>query len=420
MFNSQTNIEKWKSILEHPEAPAIKDAHRKAVTAQLLENTEVESRKQAAALSNFITEDAAAAAGGGSVAASAANGDPVLISLVRRAMPSLIAYDVCGVQPMTGPTGLIFAMKARYNEDDSSSTNTVTTADTEALFDSADRYFSGDGDTGKGLATANAEGDILANMGFTIEKCTVTAKTRALKAEYTMELAQDLKAVHGLDAESELANILSQEILSEINREIILELDYAAQPGAQQTGLSTAGIFDLAIDADGRWAIEKFQALLFQLDLEANTIFRETRRGKGNLAIVHADVASALAATGKLDSTGVGSNVTSDYGQNTLVGSIGNMKIYVDPYASAGVVNVGYRGSNPYDAGFFYAPYVPLSMVKAVGEENFQPRIAFKTRYGTAHNPLVAGTVGTGASAGDDNPYYRRFVVENINISDPS
>jgi hypothetical protein len=232
-----------------------------------------------------------------------------------------------------------------------------------------------------------------------------------------MELAQDLKAVHGLDAETELANILSQEILAEINREIIGELDTAAKPGAQQTGLSTAGIFDLAIDADGRWAVEKFQALLFQLDIEANTIFSQTRRGKGNLAIVHADVASALAATGKLDSTGVGSNVTSDYGQNTLVGSIGNMKIYVDPYAADGVVNVGYRGSNPYDAGFFYAPYVPLSMVKAVGEENFQPRIAFKTRYGIAHNPLVAGTVATGASAGDDNPYYRRFVVENINIA---
>lgn len=420
MFSSQANIEKWKSILEHPEAAPIKDAHRKAVTAQLLENTEVESRKQSAALSNFISEDAAGAAGSGSVQASGAYGDPVLISLVRRAMPSLIAYDVCGVQPMTGPTGLIFAMKARYNEDDSAGTNTVTTGDTEALFNAADRYFSGDGDTGKGLATANAEGDILANMGFTIEKCTVTAKTRALKAEYTMELAQDLKAVHGLDAESELANILSQEILSEINREIILELDYAAKPGCQQTGLSTAGIFDMAIDADGRWAIEKFQALLFQLDLEANTIFNQTRRGKGNLAIVHADVASALAATGKLDSTGVGSNITSDYGQNTLVGSIGNMKIFVDPYASSGVVNVGYRGSNPYDAGFFYAPYVPLTMVKAVGEENFQPRIAFKTRYGTAHNPLVAGTVATGASAGDDNPYYRRFVVENINISDPS
>jgi hypothetical protein len=411
MFNSQTNIEKWKSILEHPEAPAIKDAHRKAVTAQLLENTEVESRKQAAALSNFITEDS------GTVAASAETGDPVLISLVRRAMPSLIAYDVCGVQPMTGPTGLIFAMKARYNESDSAgAAGAVTTADTEALFDVADDTFTGEG-SGAGADAADAEGDITANMGFTIEKCTVTAKTRALKAEYTMELAQDLKAVHGLDAESELANILSQEILAEINREIIGELDTAAKPGAQQTGLSTAGIFDLAIDADGRWAVEKFQALLFQLDVEANTIFSQTRRGKGNLAIVHADVASALAATGKLDSTGVGSNVTSDYGQNTLVGSIGNMKIYVDPYASDGVVNVGYRGSNPYDAGFFYAPYVPLTMVKAVGEENFQPRIAFKTRYGIAHNPLVAGTVATGASAGDDNPYYRRFVVENINVA---
>jgi hypothetical protein len=411
MFNSQTNIEKWKSILEHPEAPAIKDAHRKAVTAQLLENTEVESRKQTAALSNFITEDS------GTTAASLDPGDPVLISLVRRAMPSLIAYDVCGVQPMTGPTGLIFAMKARYNEPDSTGgAIPVDTTDTEALFDVADDTFTGDG-AGAGAATASAEGDITSNMGFTIEKCTVTAKTRALKAEYTMELAQDLKAVHGLDAETELANILSQEILAEINREIIGELDTAAKPGAQQTGLSTAGIFDLAIDADGRWAVEKFQALLFQLDIEANTIFSQTRRGKGNLAIVHADVASALAATGKLDSTGVGSNVTSDYGQNTLVGSIGNMKIYVDPYAADGVVNVGYRGSNPYDAGFFYAPYVPLSMVKAVGEENFQPRIAFKTRYGIAHNPLVAGTVATGASAGDDNPYYRRFVVENINIA---
>ena len=414
MFNTENHQKKWDSILEHADLPAIKDAHRKAVTAQLLENTELAAREQAAATSNFITE-----AGDGTLASSAAVADPVLISLVRRAMPHLIAYDVCGVQPMNSPTGLIFAMKARYNAADSAGADPVATTDDEALFDNINQGFSGDGadSNGKGDSTANLEGDITANMGFTIEKCTVTAKTRALKAEYSMELAQDLKAVHGLDAESELANILSQEILIEINREIINEIEAKAKTGATADEYATTGTFDLDVDADGRWAVEKFQSLLFQLDVEANSIFTDTRRGKGNIAIVHADVASALAATGKLDSTGVGSNVTSDYGQNTLVGSIGNMKVFVDPYASAGRTIVGYRGSNAFDAGFFYAPYVPLTMVKAVGEADFQPKIAFKTRYGVAHNPLVADTVATGATGDNTNPYYRSLVVSGINVS---
>jgi len=417
MFNSEENIKKWQPLLDLEEAAPITDSYRRAVVAQLLENTEQEVAKEHAAQSNFLSEDAAAAASGGNVQGGAAYSNPVLVSLVRRAMPQLVAYDICGVQPMTGPTGLIFAMKARYNEDDSSSTTTVTDGDTEALFDVADPYVSGDGSTGKGLVTANAEGKILANMGFTLEKCTVTAKTRALKAEYTMELAQDLKAIHGLDAEGELANILSQEVVTEINREIITELNTAAKPGAQDAGFSTQGIFDLAIDADGRWAVERFQSLLFQLDIEANAIFTQTRRGKGNIAVVHSDVASALAATGKLDSTGVGTNVTSDYGQSTMVGMVGSTKVFVDPYADAGIILQGYRGPSPYDAGYFYAPYVPLTMVKGMSEEAFQPRIAFKTRYGTAHNPLVGNTNGDGTVAADTNPYYRRWEVDNINTN---
>ncbi|MEK9770498.1 MAG: ATP-binding protein [Betaproteobacteria bacterium] len=425
MFNAENAIKKWQPILEHKDATPIKDAYRKAVTAKLLENTESALREQAELMTEAI---------GGTAQASAKYSDPVLISLVRRAMPQLIAYDICGVQPMSGPTGLIFAMKARYNTATPSSD--IDSNNSEALFDEADNTVSGtgSGDAGTGNTTANGELGITANMGFSIEKNTVTARTRALKAEYSMELSQDLKAIHGLDAESELSNILSQEILSEINREVLYQIRYNAVQGADQNGISTNGTFDLIADADGRWAVERFQSLLFQIDLEANQIFTNTRRGKGNWAVVHSDVASALAATGKLDSTGVGSNINSDYAGNTLIGSIGAMKVYVDPYADAGDVVVGYRGSSPFDAGFFYCPYVPLTMVKTVGEDDFQPKIAFKTRYGVAHNPIIndqsltAHRDGSTAAAAFDtnpdngllsagaNPYFNRFTVTSINL----
>jgi hypothetical protein len=428
MFNAENAMKKWQPILEHKDAAPIKDEYRKAVTAKLLENTENALREQAEMMNEAI---------GGTAQASATYSDPVLVSLVRRAMPQLIAYDICGVQPMSGPTGLIFAMKARYNGG--AVTDDVSDGDTEALFDVADNAFSGTGTSPAGTAvtTATGEGNVTANLGFTIEKNTVTAHTRALKAEYSMELQQDLKAIHGLDAESELSNILSQEILSEINREVLYQIRNNAVRGADQSGVSTAGTFDLIADADGRWAVERFQSLLFQIDLEANQIFTNTRRGKGNWAIVHSDVASALAATGKLDSTGVGANINSDYAGNTLVGSIGAMKVYVDPYADAGDVVVGYRGASPFDAGFFYCPYVPLTMVKAVGEDDFQPKIAFKTRYGVAHNPIIndqslkpyrdgsdaaaeAAAFDTGANNGlltaGANPYFNRFAVTSINL----
>ena len=413
MFNADQAINKWKSVLEHDGTPEITDPYRKAVTAVLLENQEKAQREEASQNSGngFLTE------GGNSNAASgAAYTDPVLISLVRRAMPQLLAYDIAGVQPMTGPTGLIFAMKSRYGTDDGSDAAVAFgPGDSEALFDGVDVGRSGDNlhaASGVGAATADAEGNITANMGFSIEKTTVTAKTRALKAEYTMELAQDLKAVHGLDAESELANILSQEILTEINREVIYQVDKSAFPGAADG--SVAGVFNLVADADGRWAVERFQSLVFQIEKEANAITAATRRGKGNWAVVHSDVASALSATGRLDTSGVG-GFNTDFAATTFAGNIGQMKIYVDPFAVTGLCIVGYRGSNPYDAGFFYAPYVPLTMVKAVGEENFQPRIAFKTRYGVAHNPIVAAVDSAGAVAADSNPYFRRFIVEAIN-----
>ena len=416
MFNADQAINKWKSVLEHDGTPAITDPYRKAVTAVLLENQEKAQREQAAQNSGngFLTEDAHA--GNTSNAGTAAYTDPVLISLVRRAMPQLLAYDICGVQPMSGPTGLIFAMKSRYGQTDSDgATNTAfSSTDSEALFDGVDAAHGGAGTptVGTGIATGTAEANITANMGFSIEKTTVTAKTRALKAEYTMELAQDLKAVHGLDAESELANILSQEILTEINREVIYNIDAAANTGAADG--SVAGVFNLTADADGRWAVERFQSLLFQIEKEANAITAGTRRGKGNWAVVHSDVASALAATGRLDTSGVG-GLNTDFAATTFAGNVGQMKIYVDPFAVSGLCIVGYRGSNPYDAGFFYAPYVPLTMVKAVGEESFQPRIAFKTRYGVAHNPIVAAVDSVGAVAANSNPYFRRFIVEAIN-----
>lgn len=394
MFSAESAISKWQPILEHADAAPIKDNYRKSVTAVLLENQE----KALAEERGMLNEVAP-----GTNAASSATYDPVLISLVRRAMPQLIAYDIAGVQPMKAPTGLIFALKSRYNNI-GGDTSAITTADSEALFNDVKDTFSGPD------ATATGEGNIDANMGFTIEKTTVTATTRALKAEYTMELAQDLKAVHGLDAEGELANILSQEILVEINREIIGDIRTGAKTGASQAGISTAGTFDLIADADGRWSVEKFMSLLFQIEVDANGILTDTRRGKGNWVVCHSDVASALAATGRLNSEGVGTgSVSSDWASNTLVGKIGGMKVYVDPFASAGDVIVGYRGTNPYDAGYFYAPYVPLTMVRAIDPSSFQPKIAFKTRYGKTHNPLTSGSA-------DSNIYFRNFQVTNIGI----
>ena len=439
MFNADANLmEKWGPVLEHDSAPEIKDRYRKAVTARLLENQEVALREERQQVQgNFISEAAAANKTGSGID----NFDPVLISLVRRAMPNLIAYDIAGVQPMSGPTGLIFAMKSRYS----------TQGGTEALYNEADTDFAGTGthqadptglvgvsdsgdagadisdeaDTvstfGTGLATADAErlgvgesGDgSFGEMAFSIEKSTVTAKSRALKAEYTMELAQDLKAIHGLDAEGELANILSAEILAEINREVVRTILTKAIIGAKQSNLAVKGIFDLQTDSDGRWMVEKFKGLIMQIEREANVIAKETRRGKGNFILCSSDVASALAAAGLLDYTpalSVALNV--DDTGNTFAGVLnGRVKVYIDPYATGDFVCVGYRGANPYDAGMFYCPYVPLTMVKAVGENDFQPRIGFKTRYGMVANPFVA-VDGTGADRA--NQYYRIFRVDDM------
>ena len=443
MFNADSQlIEKWSPVLDHESAPSIDDRYRKAVTARLLENQEVALKEESAqAQGNFISEAAAANnIGSGSAPNNIGTFDPVLISLVRRAMPNLIAYDIAGVQPMTGPTGLIFAMKSKYSSQ----------SGTEALYNEADTDFSGtgthqadptglsgvtDADTdatiadeadtvstfGTGLTTAAAErlgvgetGDgSFGEMAFTIEKATVTAKSRALKAEYTMELAQDLKAVHGLDAEGELANILSAEILAEINREVIRSILKTAKIGALQSSTAVSGIFDVATDSDGRWMVEKFKGLIMQLEREANVIAKETRRGKGNFVLCSSDVASALAAAGLLDYTpALSANLNVDDTGNTFAGVLnGRLKVYIDPYSTVDFACVGYRGSNPYDAGLFYCPYVPLTMVKAVGENDFQPRIGFKTRYGMVANPFVA-VDGVGANRA--NQYYRIFRVDDM------
>ena len=438
MFNADNKlIEKWTPVLEHTDAPAIDSKYKQSVTARLLENQEVALQEERQH-QNFELNEAAANATGANIS----NFDPVLISLVRRAMPNLIAYDIAGVQPMTGPTGLIFAMKSKYS----------TQGGTEALFDEADTDFSGagthqadptglvgvtDADTdgsiadtadtvstyGEGLPTATAEargtsggvGAAFAEMAFSIEKSTVTAKSRALKAEYTMELAQDLKAIHGLDAEGELANILSAEILAEINREMVRTILKKAKIGALQSSTAVSGIFDVATDSDGRWMAEKFKGLVMQLEREANVIAKETRRGKGNYVICSSDVASALAAAGVLDySPALATNLNVDDTGNTFAGVLnGRMKVYIDPYATGDFACVGYRGSNPYDAGMFYCPYVPLTMVKAIGESDFQPRIGFKTRYGMVTNPFVAAD-GTGTDRA--NPYFRIFRVDDIMV----
>jgi len=412
MFNTENEMKKWAPVLDHKDAPAFQDSHRKAVTAKLLENTEIALQEERVQ-SGFLNEN--------NVTTSAVSKfDPVLISLVRRAMPNLIAYDVAGVQPMSGPTGLIFAMKSRYNgAGDSPSNTNITTGDVEALgLDEPDTAFSGPVSTtaGEALGKAAPFGD----MGFTIEKAVVEAQTRGLKAEYTMELAQDLKAVHGLDAEAELANILSTEILAEINREVIDTINDKAKPGFTPDPNSplTPGVFDLASDADGRWAVEKFKSLIFQIEVEANKIATETRRGKGNFIICSSNVASALAAAGQLDYTpALATNLQVDATGNTFAGVLnGRLKVYVDPYAATDYVTVGFRGTNPYDAGLFYCPYVPLTMVRAVDESTFQPKIGFKTRYGMVKNPFVESSTSGGVGSANLNPYFRRFEVLNINV----
>jgi len=437
MYLTENLQEKWQPVLEHPDLPKIGDAYKRAVTTVILENQEKAVREDR----SFMSEAAPANATGSSVD----NWDPVLISLVRRAMPNLIAYDICGVQPMTGPTGLIFAMKSRFGSQ----------AGAEALFNEADSDFSardaagdtgspdaqsgtnpatlndspsaGTYTTGSGMTTAQAEtlGDEFAEMAFSIDKVTVTAKSRALKAEYTMELAQDLKAIHGLDAETELANILSSEILAEINREVVRTIYSHAKAGAQ-VNTTTAGIFDLDTDSNGRWSVEKFKGLLFQLERDANAIGQLTRRGKGNIIICSADVASALQMSGVLDyAPSLATNLNVDDTGNTFAGVLnGKFKVYVDPYAaniSASQYYVaGYKGTSPYDSGLFYCPYVPLQMVRAVGQNSFQPKIGFKTRYGMVQNPFATSD-GDGAldnsgavAAGKANLYYRRVKITNI------
>lgn len=412
--------QKWQAVVEHPDLPEIKDAYKKHVTTVLLENQEKALIEEKQSLWEAVPANAMGAGFSGQVNSPAnanlAGYDPILISLVRRAMPNLMAYDVCGVQPMTGPTGLIFAMKSNYS----------TQGGTEALFDEADTDFAGSSitahagsnpvaspyTTGVGIATGDAEklGDTYAfgEMAFTIEKTTVAAKTRGLKAQYTVELAQDLKAVHGLDAEGELSNILSQEILFEINREVIRTIYSAAQPGAQTGATTTFGTFDLDVDANGRWSVERFKGLLFQIERDCNSIAQTTRRGKGNILIVSADVASALSMAGILDYTpALSTSLNVDDTGNTFAGVLnGKIKVYVDPYSAnlntaSQFYVAGYKGTSPYDAGMFYCPYVPLQMVRAVDPATFQPKIGFKTRYGLVTNPFTSLTAGT-------NTYYRR------------
>ena len=417
-------IQKWAPILEHADMPEIKDPHRRAVTAQLLENQTQANRQQAEAL----TEDTAPV----NVTANVGKYDPVLISLVRRAMPNLIAYDVCGVQPMTGPTGLIFAMRPKYvsggalgadafyNEADTDFAGAGTHAGTNpaVLNDSTPGTYT----TGNGMSTAAAEvrgtdgNPAFAEMGFEIEKVTVEAKSRALKAKYSVELAQDLKAIHGLDAETELSNILSSEILAEINREVIRSIYTTAKVGAD-VGTAAAGVFDLDVDSNGRWSVEKFKGLLFQIERDANAVAKATRRGKANFIICSSDVASALAMAGVLDyAPALSTNLQVDDTGNTFAGVLqGRYKVYVDPYATGDFYVVGYKGASAYDAGLFYAPYVPLQMHKAVDDTSFQPKIGFKTRYGLVANPFAEGTTkGAGALTANSNVFFRRVKVTNI------
>ena len=448
MYLSEQLQKKWEGVLDHPELAPIKDPYKKAVTAVILENQAQEMQKAAGILTeagptNSMTNTVASGGFGGSASSPVAGFDPILISLVRRSLPNLIAYDIAGVQPMTGPTGLIFAMRSRY----------ATQLGTEAFYDEANAGFSGGATAAVPAISLQSDtaatGNVFANtlfaslpntmttgksealgdgsntfqeMAFSIEKVTVTARSRALKAEYSMELAQDLKAVHGLDAETELANILSSEILAEINREVIRTIYATAKVGAQ-VGTTKAGTFDLDTDSNGRWMVEKVKGLAFQIEREANTIAKTTRRGKGNIMICSSDVASALAMAGILDyNSALASNVslTVDDTGNTFAGTLfGRIKVYIDPYfptsSTSEFAVIGYKGSNAYDAGLFYCPYVPLQMVRAVDTGTFQPKIGFKTRYGLVANPFAEGsTVGTGTINVNSNVYYRAFKISNL------
>ena len=443
MYLSEDIQNKWKPVIEHEDLPKIHDTHKRSVTAVLLENTERALRETSGRVGGqFLTEAAPANQTGNDID----NFDPVLISLVRRAMPNLIAYDICGVQPMTGPTGLIFAMRAKYSNSSNSGTeafynesntgfatvvggaNTLgdqhlgtvpgnTTTGTANLAETGIYNF------GSGMATAQAEAlgtsgnTAFPEMAFSIEKVSVTAKTRALKAEYTMELAQDLKAIHGLDAETELSNILTTEVLAEINREVVRTIAVTAQRGAS-SGTTTTGRFDLDVDANGRWSVEKFKGLMFQVEREANQIAKNTRRGKGNIIICSSDVASALQMAGVLDYAPAlnSNNLQVDDTGATFAGVLnGRIKVYIDPYTTGNYMVVGYKGASAFDAGLFYCPYVPLQMVRAVDQGSFQPKIGFKTRYGMVANPFAQGSdVGLGALTKDSNVYYRRVMVDNI------
>ena len=474
MFDSNDKlVQKWAPVLEHADAPAITDAHKKAVTAQLLENSEIDFAKNTAAQSYSLNEAAPTNAIGNAANGDIATFDPVLISMVRRAMPNLIAYDIAGVQPMTGPTGLIFAMHARYlnaatraagteafvnepdttfsaasrdtsdNDEGTSPTGGIGTQSSDPTgldFASAtDATPAADGteqvgggfkltdimDTGEGESLGDASTNEFAEMAFTISKVSVEAKTRALKAEYTMELAQDLRAVHGLDAEAELSNILSTEALAEINREVVRSVYKQAKIGNPGGETTTTGIFDLADPEDNggaRWQAERYKTIAVAIQMEANVIAKQTRRGKGNFVICSSDVATALSASGSLayTSASVEGSLSVDDTGNTFAGMMGSMKVYIDPYAAGNFACIGYRGSNPYDAGIFYCPYVPLTKVRAVGEQTFQPKIGFKTRYGMVANPYVTGDAAGATAASEKtrgtstNQYFRIFRIDNV------
>jgi hypothetical protein len=442
-----TLLEKWSPVVDHPDMPKIDDIHRRRCTAVLLENQKRAMNEQAGMLNEVSTNNIGAGFGTSNTAAAGALAgyDPILISLVRRAMPNIVAYDVAAVQPMTAPTGLIFAMKANYDSkagaeaffDEPVSQSGISAGATAGTYDGTSdvgqvtpigaggaRMTGAQLDAWRGMLTGTGEAlgadSAFKEMGFSIERVSVEAKTRALKAEYTTELAQDLRAVHGLDAESELANILSVEILNEINREVLRTVYTTAKTGASQSDLANqGGVYDLNLDSDGRWSAERFRGLMFQIEREANAIAKATRRGKGNFLITSADVASALAMGGFLNlSPALNVNLNADDTGNIFAGILNNkMKVFIDPFATAGVdfACVGYKGASPYDAGIFYCPYVPLQMVRAVGQDTFQPKIGFKTRYGMAQNPFARGRgVISSTLAADTNQYYRIFRVTNI------
>ena len=424
--------QKWAPVISHPDLPEITDSHKKMVTAMVLENTERALREAASQGANQqLLSEAPSNTIGDNFGGEFAGFDPILISLVRRTLPNLMAYDVCGVQPMSGPTGLIFALSAQYAPDGAN-----TTPRTEAMYDEADTDYSGTGThsgnsqtggKGTGMTTSAAEalgdgsGADFGEMAMKIDKVTVTAKSRALKADYSLELAQDLKAVHGLDAEAELSNILAAEILAEINREVIRTINTAAVQGSVGT-TTTNGIFDLDVDASGRWSVEKFKGLMFHIEREANKIAKDTRRGKANLIICSSDVASALQMAGVLDYTPAlnSNNLAIDDTGNTFAGVLnGRYRVYIDPYATTNYMNIGYKGAGAFDAGLFYCPYVPLQMVRAVDQNTFQPKIGFKTRYGLVENPFAHSVQGTpavsdGVISAGTNAYYRMSSVNNL------